>query len=32
MRDYLDFKPVHDRILRDMERRLDNGRYGRAVE
>ena len=32
MRDYLDFKPVHDRVLRDMERRLDNGRYGRAVE
>jgi predicted nucleotidyltransferase len=32
MRDYLDFKPVHDRILRDMEHRLENGRYGRAVE
>lgn len=32
MRDYLDFKPVHDRILRDMERRLDNGQYGRTVE
>jgi predicted nucleotidyltransferase len=32
MRDYLDFKPVHDRILRDMERRLESGQYGRAVE
>lgn len=32
MREYLDFKPVHDRILRDMERRLENGRYGRAIE
>ena len=32
MREYLDFKPVHDRILRDMERRLDDGRYGRVLE
>lgn len=32
MRDYLDFKPVHDRILRDMERRLDNGQYGRVLQ
>lgn len=32
MREYLDFKPMHDRILRDMERRLDDGAYGRTVE
>jgi predicted nucleotidyltransferase len=32
MREYLDFKPMHDRILRDMERRLDDGAYGRIVE
>jgi len=32
MRDYLDFKPVHDQILRDMERRLEDGQYGRAIE
>jgi predicted nucleotidyltransferase len=32
MREYLDFKPVHDRILQDMERRLERGRYGRAIE
>lgn len=32
MREYLDFKPVHDRILQDMERRLESGRYGREIE
>jgi predicted nucleotidyltransferase len=32
MREYLDFKPVRDRILRDMEHRLGGGQYGRAVE
>lgn len=32
MREYLDFKPVHDRILRDMERRLAHAQFGRAVE
>lgn len=32
MREYLDFKPMHDRILQDMERRLDDGAYGRTVE
>jgi predicted nucleotidyltransferase len=32
MREYLDFKPMHDRILQDMERRLDDGAYGRTVK
>ena len=32
MREYLDFKPTHDRILQDMERRLDDGAYGRTIE
>jgi predicted nucleotidyltransferase len=32
MREYLDFKPMHDRILRDMERRIDAGAYGRIAE
>lgn len=32
MREYLDFKPVHDRILRDMDRRIEDGRYGDLIE
>ncbi len=32
MREYLDFKPIHDRILRDMDRRLEDGRYGEPIE
>ena len=28
MRDYLDFKPTHDRLLRDMLQRIDEGTYG----
>lgn len=28
MREYLDFKPMHDRLLRDMLQRIDEGTYG----
>lgn len=31
MREYLDFKPVHDRILQDMRQRIDDGTYGRST-
>ena len=28
MREYLDFKPMHDRLLRDMLQRIEEGTYG----
>lgn len=31
MRDYLDYKPMHDRLLQDMRQRIEEGTYGRRA-
>ncbi len=31
MREYLDFKPTHDRLLKDMLQRIKEGRYGKPA-
>ncbi|MCH8961912.1 MAG: nucleotidyltransferase domain-containing protein [Bacteroidetes bacterium] len=31
MREYLDFKPMHDRLLTDMLQRIDEGTYGKPA-
>ncbi len=31
MREYLDFKPMHDRLLTDMLQRIDEGMYGKPA-
>jgi len=31
MRQYLDFKPMHDRLLNDMLQRIDEGTYGKPA-
>ncbi len=31
MREYLDFKPMHDRLLNDMLQRIDEGTYGKPA-